>query len=291
MSTEGFSPSWLRLREPFDHAARSRALADRFAAALPRGSSADLRLLDLGCGRGSNLRFLAPLLHAPAHWCLADHDPVLLAHARAAVDAWSRARPAGGPVGLELRAVDLRATLPAGAWDGVVTQALLDLVSEAWLVRLADWLGRLGCPFLAGLTVDGRVDWHPVHPLDDGVQAAFRAHQRLDRGFGPSPGPRAAAVFTALLEQRGWSVVVERADWQVPAAARDMLRFMVDGTAEAARVTHADPTAVARWRALRHAQVDGGQLSLRVGHLDLLAEPPPGPAPGGGPPDSGSRVR
>ena len=50
----GFSPEWLALREPADHAARNpqvlAAVGAHFAA---KGS---LTVVDLGCGAGSNLR-------------------------------------------------------------------------------------------------------------------------------------------------------------------------------------------------------------------------------------------
>ncbi|MGD8498218.1 MAG: class I SAM-dependent methyltransferase, partial [Chromatiales bacterium] len=55
----GFSPDWLALREPLDARARSAALVDRLRAQAPRGPR---RILDLGSGTGSNLRYLAPRL-------------------------------------------------------------------------------------------------------------------------------------------------------------------------------------------------------------------------------------
>mgnify|MGYP000096949214 CR=1 FL=1 len=253
MSHDGFSPSWLRLREPYDHAARSTALADRLAATLPSRP----HVVELACGLGSGHRFLAPRL-PDASWCLVDHDPLLLDHA---------------PAGVETRLLDLRTALPDGPWDAVVTQALLDLVSLDWLVMLADWLSAHRLPFLAALTVDGRVHWSPENPLDAEVQAAFRAHQRLDRGFGPSPGPTAAHRMAELLEARGYTVAVEQADWQVEASASHMLTFMVDGTAEAARVTHTRPARVDTWHAQRSADVAAGRVRLTVGHLDLVALP------------------
>ena len=270
MSEGSFSPDWLRLREPFDHAARSVALVERLAAVLPDAPT----LVDLGCGLGSDLRFVAPHLSSSAHWTLVDHDPLLLHHAAASVEAWSAAHPAHAPRTLTARTLDLRTGFPDGPWDAVVTQALLDLVSEDWLVALADWLSERSVPLLAALTVDGRVDWSPSHPLDAEVQAAFRAHQLLDRGFGASPGPRAAQRMATLLAERGFTISIETADWQVPANATDMLRFMVDGTAGAARVTHAEPSRVDAWHAQRTADVSATAVSLTVGHLDLLALPP-----------------
>ena len=56
MTTEEFDLEWLDLREPFDAFARNEALADALVAVLP----ARPRLLDLGAGTGSLLRWLAP---------------------------------------------------------------------------------------------------------------------------------------------------------------------------------------------------------------------------------------
>jgi len=269
VSTEGFSPDWLRMREPFDHSARASSLALRLADVLPPGAS----LMDLGCGRGSNTRYVAPFLAERSYWCLVDHDARLLDCAEVAVAEWAARHPEHAPLGVTMRQLDLRASLPEEPCDAVITQAVLDLVSDAWLVSLADWLQERQVPFLAALTVDGRVAWAPVHSLDAEVQAAFRAHQRLDRGFGPSPGPAAAGRMVELLEQRGFQVWTERADWVVPPESTEMLRFMVDGTAEAAGVTHPDPAIVRAWHSQRMADVAAARVALRVGHLDLLALP------------------
>ena len=63
-----FSADWLALREPADRRARSAALVGRLVAWLsgtshPAGGCAGpLRVLDLGCGTGANLQYLAPIL-------------------------------------------------------------------------------------------------------------------------------------------------------------------------------------------------------------------------------------
>ena len=73
----GFSAAWLALREPADHAARDAGLAQA-AAALLIGKT-PTRILDLGCGTGSNFRAFSPLVAAPQAWTLVDFDPRLLA--------------------------------------------------------------------------------------------------------------------------------------------------------------------------------------------------------------------
>ena len=180
-----FSADWLRLREPFDHAARSASMAGKLARMMPESP----RLIELATGLGSGARFVSTHLETPAHWLLVDHDPRLLAAAQSTMDAWCVDAPSRTPCSLSVQALDLRVGFPDAPCDAVVTQALLDLVSEAWLDALCDWLSARQVPFLGALTVDGRVRWHRPHPLDAEVQAAFLAHQHLDRGFGASPGP------------------------------------------------------------------------------------------------------
>jgi len=80
----GFDPGWLALREPADARARDRGLAARLAAAFAGRES--IRVTDLGCGTGANLRATAPLLPPRQPWTPVDHDPALLAAPRAALE-------------------------------------------------------------------------------------------------------------------------------------------------------------------------------------------------------------
>jgi SAM-dependent methyltransferase len=84
--TERFDADWLTLREPFDHAARSVALARRLADRLPKRP----RLLDLGAGTGSLFRFLAPIIGRGQDWILIDSDAALLDDAFGRTAAWAR---------------------------------------------------------------------------------------------------------------------------------------------------------------------------------------------------------
>ncbi|MEM6927063.1 MAG: class I SAM-dependent methyltransferase, partial [Myxococcota bacterium] len=93
-----------------------------------------------------------------------------------------------------------------------------------------------------------------------------------DRGFGASVGSFAAPIFADLLRVRGFEVDVRRADWDIGPTSPAMLSAMVDGIAQAAR-EGLDPARVAAWAADRRAQVAASDLTLRVGHLDVLGLP------------------
>ena len=251
----GFDEAWLALREPIDHAARSRSLAARFAAA--QGPAP--YVVDLGAGSGSNLRYLAPLLPPAQRWLLVDHDPALLAAA-------AHARTAGN---VGCRAMDLARELPAvPGRTGVTAAALLDLTSAAWLDQFARWCGD--APVLIALSVDGGLAWQPEDRDDDAIREHFFAHQRANKGFGPALGPAAAAHLTRRLEAAGRRVFLERSDWRLGPPEAPLLGAMLEGII-AVVADIAGPAACARWATLRRRQLAAGDLRLTVGHVDLLA--------------------
>jgi SAM-dependent methyltransferase len=261
-----FAYDWLALREPYDHAARSGALADRFA----RGLGPTPRLVDLGCGTGANLRYLAPRLPQEQRWLCLDHDPDLLARADATLGGWRGEIGWRGSVRFE--PLDLATALDSLALDGagVTASALLDLTSAAWLDRLAERCR--GAPVLMALSFDGRLSWRPALDHDDMIRDRLLAHQRTDKGFGPALGPDAPLHLAERLEVRGHKVAIEASDWQLGPADRPLLEAMLEGVVAAAGEIRQDPR-LADWAAQRRMQLAGGELGLTVGHLDLLALP------------------
>jgi SAM-dependent methyltransferase len=277
-----FDLGWLSAREPCDHAVRSPELADRFAAAL----GATPLLIDLGCGTGSNLRYLAPRIAGPNRWHGVDNDPVLLRAAPRALRRWASdhgwatqlrgedlilARPAG-EIGVTFAVGDLaRKGLPGDAGvAGVTGSALLDLTSARWLESFAE--ACRGTPLLMALSFDGRLAFEPAAPEDEDVRVRFVAHQRTDKGFGPALGPEAAAYLADRLKACGCAVAIERSDWQLGAADGALLRATVEGIIDAVDKIAPD-RSLQRWAARRREQVANGDLRLTVGHVDLLALP------------------
>jgi SAM-dependent methyltransferase len=300
-----FSAGWLQQREPFDAVAREAAAAcmrlqARLAALRPEAAQ-PWRVIDLACGTGANLRWLAPRLGGAQQWLVVDHDATLLrrwpAHLAAAAQASGgglalaaqprRARHdalhfsgAGFDAAIVRLQLDLAQRLEQLPWSSahlVTASALLDLVSAAWLQRLVAHGAAAGVAWLFALSVDGRHRWTPRDPQDDAVGALFQAHQQRDKGFGPALGARAAPLLMRALRDAGYRVHGQRSDWRLDgrssAAALALLRAMVDGMAAAA--AEQDPAAAApvqAWRQRRLALAARG--SLRVGHVDLLALPP-----------------
>lgn len=271
-----FSPEWLALREPADHAARAESLALRLRSYLARAPDAGpLRIVDLGCGTGSNLRYLAPRLATPQHWTLVDNDPAVLRLLPRRADC--------APVELDL-ARDL-GRLPLGQAQLVTAAALLDLVSKEWVERLVariTFLCDISPALLFTLSYDGTMAWAPAHADDASVADAFNRHQRTDKGFGPALGQSAADATTRLLSEAGYVVTQASSDWVLGAADQPLQRALAMGVAaacgEAALGVEPGSAPGAQgatddWLWFRLREIDAGRSTLRVGHVDLLALP------------------
>lgn len=249
----GFSAEWLALREPADAAARSSALA-AFVTSRVHG-----RLLDLGGGTGSNIRYLSTRFPSPQNWTLVDNDPALLAHA---------------PKGVTTLCADLTRVVDVDATfrgcSVVTAAALLDLVSETWLERLIRRCQSADAAVLFALTYDGRIECSPSEPEDEDLRLIVNEHQNTDKGFGPALGPDAPRRAVALLSAAGYETRDERSDWRLGAEAAELQRQLIAGWASAASELAPDRRReFDDWLRRRLGHVDAGRSRIVVGHLDV----------------------
>ena len=283
-----FDCEWLRLREPIDAASRAPGMAQTLRQVLP---DRPVQIIDLGSGTGANLRYLTRLIGGRQEWWLIDHDRALLEAIPACMQAWGAdhrasvrrvgadllitgrgfeclAHPVGRDLAAELAAIEL----PAGAL--VSASALLDLVSEAWLRRLAQRCARARAPVLFALSYDGRMDLQPPEPGDERVCELVNRHQTTDKGFGAALGPAAGAKAARLFSELGYRVHTAPSDWHIGPDARAMQEALLGGWLAAAVATAPEHApALQDWAGRRRAHVGAGRCRLRVGHTDLIGWP------------------
>jgi SAM-dependent methyltransferase len=277
-----FSPEWLALREPADHASVNGGLRDTLRA---RFAARELvRVVDLGCGAGSNLRGTWRALGTRQHWTLVDYDPKLLAAAKARLSAFGKGKPSGdGGLFLSLPGASIEVTLRQadlsrgdlgpiidGA-DLVTAAALFDLASMKLIDTLADAIAARKQTFYTVLTYDGIASWLPRHPADAAMREAFNAHQRGDKGFGPAAGPGATDALDKAFARHNYIVTRGKSPWILDRRFLQLRRELDQGFAGAVRETGKVAAAdIDSWLAQRLASDEAVTI---IGHEDLLAVP------------------
>jgi len=274
----GFDPEWLALREPVDHAARNGQVAS-----VVRGHFAErasLTVVDLGCGTGSNMRALAPMLPIRQHWHLIDGDSELLEEARRNLTNWAdSARTADDDIWLDKGERRIRVSFECAdlterdlrfadiAPNLVTAAALFDLVSEEWLERLVASLAERHVPLYAVLNYDGIAHWRPESSLDERIVSAFNRHQRGDKGFGPALGPTTSDTLATLLSRHGYRVWQGDSPWQLGPDDRPLIAALTAGFANAASEIEPDMAdTFAIWDEDRARSDD-----VVIGHQDIFA--------------------
>lgn len=259
---------WLALRREADVEARDRGAAGLLARLdehLAQAGAGALRVVDVGAGTGANRAYLEPRLSREQEWVAVDHDPDLLAGAghgdAVRVEAGVR----------ELPQV-LSELVPAGRGTGLLLTcaALLDVLDEAELGRLADAVEGSRAPALLSLSVTGRVHWSPRDGRDALLRRAFDAHQRRDG----RPGPDAVGMLREELLGRGLTVLTARTPWTLDARRAPLLeRWWTERVEAAVEQAPEAAEALLAWSARRRGQLASGRLVVRVEHEDLLVLP------------------
>jgi SAM-dependent methyltransferase len=271
VTTIRVTPSWLAMREPADAVARAGDLVEELL--LDLDPARPLVVHDLACGTGSMLRWLAPRLPGPQRWLCLDLDADLL---EIAADEAQWFVADGLPLTVEVRQRDVTrlAVDEVSPATLITSSALLDLLTAEELDRLVAICVQARCPALFTLSVTGRVELWPPHPLDGAFSAAFNAHQRRTTGGRKLLGPDAAHRVARAFRSHGFDLLVRASPWRLGAVEEELTAAWFSGWLAAACEQRPELTALAGdYARQRRLDAAAGRLRVVVQHHDVLARP------------------
>jgi hypothetical protein len=152
----------------------------------------------------------------------------------------------------------------------VTGSALLDLLTEEEVTRLAEICVKARCPVLFVLSVSGQVDLDPPDPLDERVTSAFNAHQRRTVAGRALLGPDAVTVMARVFEDLGATVHRCASPWHLGPNRPELTTAWLQGWLGAACEQDEGLVEVAGAYLRRRL---ARPLHATVHHEDLLAIP------------------
>ena len=287
-ASDGFSPDWLRLREPADHKARSTSLTEKLVQWRER--FADFSVVDLGSGTASNFRYLCPKLGMNQRWILLDNDIGLLSCIAERLEEWAidtacefdrisqnsaAIKHAKFSAHLTWQPCDLAKELENINFENtqlITGSALLDLTSSAWMSQLADIINAEQCASLFVLSYNGKLRWQPELQFDNCMTKLLNAHQLNDKGFGNALGPSAYEYLMNKLTNQ--TIESEPTDWILDQDSYAIQAVLVsDWAAAAVEQNPIDASDIRDWSRQRSNFLEEEQSRLQVGHVDILSLP------------------
>lgn len=297
---------YLTAKRTVDDRALNKDVLDRLRVALEgRGA---LTVLEVGAGPGTMVARLVDwgVVHR-ADYRLVDVDGEALAAAGDSLGSWARARGyrsttlADEPGGLQIRdgggiEVTVRVTraeivpfLEAAAASGhagadlLIANAFLDLVDVPAL--LPKLLARVAATGLFWFTInyDGETIFEPGHPDDEAIVRSYNRSmdERIRYGRPAGESRTGRHLFGHLAGAGAEILAAGSSDWVVhpgPSGYPDDEAYFLHHILhtideELQRRPEVDRQALAAWVALRHAQVEAGELVYLAHQLDFMGRP------------------
>ncbi len=284
--------AWLESRYPYDAKARNKEI-ERIVRRDLAGRRL-LRIIDLGAGLGSNLRYYAGFFDCDQEWYCVEKDGLLCREFPVRVKKWATARgwsslPTTGGIQLQKNGITISVHLLSSSFlpfpadlggvhlDLAVANAVFDLLSRRDFLRLARDLADRAIPLLATLNY-ASMRFAPSRSWDRRIVEFYDRHMTLPRPEGPPMGPGCVPAMEEILKTAGYRVLKGESPWLISRQDIPLLRLLLQYVEDSVRTfpnTSIGAAELRDWVARKGVEVRSGKVRLRIRHLDLYARFPP----------------
>jgi len=284
MSAKDFSLSWIKSREPYDIASRSKILTNLYE----KDKEVIQNIIDLGGGTGSFLRWCHHKNIEYDKFSIVDHDQTLLNsfytiskkyfsknHVVLKKNSASSYILERGKTGktsiIDLRKQEITSSLESiNDYDLISLSAVSDLLSKDYIKKLLDKINKDKYIYFS-ICFDGRVKWEKSNKYDKYIISMFNKHQLQEKTLGMALGSNSIKIIREMSLKKDYKVTIADSSWVLPSDARDFQMSYLNTIHKPLKKSElVDSDILKEWFIMRSNDIKLKKSRVSVGHKDIL---------------------
>ena len=287
MSMDKFNLSWINHRENYDAISRSDLLPTEYK----KNKEPFRKIIDMGCGNGSFLRWCYKKKIMFDEMLLIDHDKKLLydffpatvkflknySH-KITKSSFSTYEIKKNNVN-KIRNINI---VNINILDGlkyineynlVSFSAISDLLSKKIIRSILDRINQNKSIYFS-ICFDGNIKWSIKHNFDKYINMMFNRHQQNDKGTGNAMGAKSIKYIETYGKKKNYNVKIKDSSWIITSLTPDHIKFkkmyldtIYNGLKHDQNV---DRKILKEWYQFRLKTIKLKKDRVIVGHKDIL---------------------
>jgi hypothetical protein len=287
MEKDKFSLSWIKMREKYDLKSRSDLLLRQYK----KDNSFFKKIIDLGSGNGSFLRYCHTKKIIFDDMTLIDYDPKLLRNFYTTTckylknSGYSLLKEL--PTKYKLKKMDETKTRNIklinndisksfdiiDSYNLISLSAMSDILPISFIKKLLNNVSKNKIIYLS-ICFSGTVDWHIKHKYDKYIVSMFNNHQEMNKGSGYAIGAKSIKLIKGHSIKKQYKVSIKDSSWKINSNTEDdktFQRMYLDTIYRPLKKDeNTDKEMLLDWKEAKLRAIQSGRSKIIVGHKDIL---------------------
>ena len=287
MSMDKFNLSWINLRENYDALSRS----DLLPAEYKKNKESCRKIIDMGCGNGSFLRWCYKKNIMFDEMSLIDNDKKLLydffprtvkylkkySHkiTKSSFSKYEIKKNNDNKVrNINIVNINILDSLKCiNEYNLVSFSAMSDLLSKNIIKKILDKIDKNKSIYFS-ICFDGNIKWGVKNNFDKYINMMFNKHQQNDKGTGNAMGSKSIKYIETYSKKKNYNVKIKDSSWIITSLTSDRIKFkkmyldtIYNGLKHDQNI---DKKILKGWYLSRLKTIKLKRDTVTVGHKDIL---------------------
>jgi len=287
MEQDKFSLSWIKAREKYDLKYRSNLLKEQYK----KDKSFFNRIIDLGSGNGSFLRYCHSKKMIFEEMLLVDYDSKLLRDFYASTYSYLNGTNYNilkeSPTKYKLKKIDviktkniqlmntdiLKSLNIINNYNLISLSAMSDILPTLFIKKLLNIVEKNKIIYFS-ICFDGSIKWASSHKYDKYILTMFNKHQEMNKISGYALGLKSIKLIKEYSAKKKYGFQVEDSSWELKSYDEDSKNFQkmyLDTIYKPLKKDDiTDKDMLSEWRKVKLKDIVSGKSKITVGHKDIL---------------------